>query len=216
MTVYRLNFGERKHRLLPVKAGVRTLSGGYAGWLYGLVAPGCFLIFSMPGAFADCLDDAAAYHGVPPVLARAIAMQESGMHPETVSRRNTNGTYDIGLMQINSAWLPLLAHYGISESALHDACVNAYVGTWILQQDIARYGVTWEAVGAYNAASPSKRELYATAIYRQLHGLLSAPQLPTVAGSPLAAGVGVSGPAATPDAAAGTGSTGKASGDGDE
>ncbi len=126
-------------------------------------------------ARGDCLDDAATWHNVPPVLARAIAMQESGMHPGTISARNANGSYDIGLMQINSSWLPTLARYGIGESALLDGCTNAYVGTWILQQNMVRYGQTWEAVGAYNAASPARRQRYASAVYGKLRQLLSSP-----------------------------------------
>ena len=119
-------------------------------------------------AMADCLDDAATYHNVYPALARAIAMHESRMNPRAISPPNSNGSYDIGLMQINSSWLPMLARYGISHDALLDGCVNAYVGTWILQQNISQYGYNWEAVGAYNASTPSKRQKYAMAIYEQL------------------------------------------------
>lgn len=79
---------------------------------------------SLPAARADCLDDAANYWSVPTSLARAVAMQESGMRPRVVSK-NTNGSRDIGLMQINSSWLPRLKQYGIGEEDLLDACKNA-------------------------------------------------------------------------------------------
>jgi len=126
---------------------------------------------------ADCLDDAALYHGVHPALARAIALQESQMHPEVISAPNSNGSYDIGLMQINSAWLPKLARWGISKSDLLNGCVNAYVGTWILSQNIERLGQTWDAIGAYNANSPEKRLVYARSIYRRLQQLAASQQL---------------------------------------
>jgi soluble lytic murein transglycosylase-like protein len=118
-------------------------------------------------AHADCLDDAAAYHHVSSQLVHAIAQHESGMRANAIYR-NSNGTEDIGLMQINSSWLPKLARYGIRREHLFSACVNAYVGTWILAANIRQFGPTWKAVGAYNSVSSAKQLVYANAIYRRL------------------------------------------------
>jgi soluble lytic murein transglycosylase-like protein len=116
---------------------------------------------------ADCIDDAAAYQHISTQLVRAIAQHESGMRANAVNV-NPDGSEDIGLMQINSSWLPTLARFGIGRSQLFDACVNAYVGTWILASNIRHFGPTWKAVGAYNAASSAKQLVYANAIYRRL------------------------------------------------
>jgi soluble lytic murein transglycosylase-like protein len=116
---------------------------------------------------ADCLDDAAAYRHLNPALVRAIAQHESGMHASAVNV-NRNGSEDIGLMQINSSWLPTLSRFGIRREHLFDACVNAYVGTWILASNCRRFGAIWKCVGAYNAVSPQKQLTYANAIYRLL------------------------------------------------
>ena len=83
---------------------------------------------------------------------------------------NANGSEDIGLMQINSSWLPMLARYGIRREHLFNACVNAYVGTWILAANFRQFGPTWKAVGAYNATSSSRQLVYANSIYRRLQG----------------------------------------------
>ncbi|MBU6486205.1 MAG: lytic transglycosylase domain-containing protein [Burkholderiales bacterium] len=127
----------------------------------------CVLAATPALAHADCIDDAAAYHRVSAQLVRAIAQQESSMRAETVTVNN-NGTVDIGLMQINSSWLPMLARFGVSREQLLNGCVNAYVGTWILASNIRRFGPTWKAVGAYNATSTAKQLIYANAIYRRL------------------------------------------------
>lgn len=128
----------------------------------------CAFAVMAPIAQADCLDDAANYWGVPPALARAIAQQESGMRPWIVSK-NRDGSKDLGLMQINSSWLPKLAKYGISAQELvSNACTNAYVGNWILAQNIQRLGYNWDAVGAYNSPTPANRYRYALGIYRRL------------------------------------------------
>jgi soluble lytic murein transglycosylase-like protein len=124
-------------------------------------------ILPMIPAQADCLDDAANYQHISVQLVRAIAQKESGMRADAVNL-NTDGSEDIGLMQVNSSELPTLASFGIGRAQLFDACVNAYVGTWILARKIRRFGPTWKAVGAYNASSSSKQLVYANDIYRRL------------------------------------------------
>jgi len=107
-----------------------------------------------------CLASAAQKYDIHKDLLAAIAEVESGMDPQALGK-NKDGTEDIGLMQINSRWLPVLAKYGVQRRDLFDPCVSAHVGAWILAQNIARYGNTWRAVGAYNAASEEKRLAYA-------------------------------------------------------
>src|SRR5690606_36371621 len=74
----------------------------------------------------------------------------------------------IGLMQINSAWLPVLGRWGITEERLYEPCISAYVGAWILAGNIARHGRTWRAVGAYNAVTPSRQLAYVRKVQKQL------------------------------------------------
>ena len=87
------------------------------------------------------------------------------MNPQAVGR-NRNGSRDIGLMQINSAWLPTLATRGIGERELFEPCTNIQVGAWILATNFQRLGYTWDAVGAYNAENPALRRAYAERVYR--------------------------------------------------
>lgn len=114
-----------------------------------------------------CWEDAATRYQVSSVLLYAIARTESGLNPQAIGR-NSNGSRDIGLMQINSAWLPTLASHGIGERDLFEPCVNIHVGAWILASNISRLGYTWEAVGAYNAANPALRRSYAEKVRRHL------------------------------------------------
>ncbi|MGC8213229.1 lytic transglycosylase domain-containing protein [Ralstonia pseudosolanacearum] len=130
-----------------------------------------FLLLALStAARADCLDDAAIYYRLDPNLVRAIAWHESGMRPLAINR-NSNGSVDVGLMQINSTWFPTLARAGIAPEHLWNACVNAYVGAWILSSNIARIGPNWKAVGAYNATSPEKQLRYANQIYARWQAL---------------------------------------------
>lgn len=108
----------------------------------------------------ECFEAASLRYDVSRRLLEAIAVVESSGNPAAINK-NANGSEDIGLMQINSSWLPKLGRYGIRRSDLFDPCVNINVGAWIMADNISRHGYSWEAVGAYNAVNPSKRLNYA-------------------------------------------------------
>ena len=114
-----------------------------------------------------CWEEAGTRYGVSPQLLYAIARTESSLNPQAIGR-NRNGSRDIGLMQINSAWLPALAALGIGECELLEPCTNIQVGAWILAGNVQRLGYTWDAVGAYNAESPARRRAYAERVYRHV------------------------------------------------
>jgi len=116
---------------------------------------------------ATCWDEAGRRYGINSYLLYAIAKTESSLNPSAINR-NKNGSYDIGLMQINSRWLPTLLKYGIREEQLLDACTSINVGAWILAENMRRLGNTWNAVGAYNARSSDKRLRYAMKVYRNI------------------------------------------------
>lgn len=101
-------------------------------------------------AMGFCYAEAAQRYQLPAELLRAIALVESGERHLPPSR-NANGTVDIGVMRINSGWLPRLAQYNIDEKKLsEDACLSVMVGAWILALNRAQLGNSWNAVGAYN------------------------------------------------------------------
>jgi soluble lytic murein transglycosylase-like protein len=116
-------------------------------------------------ACSFCFEEAGKLYDISPVLLKSIAKAESGFNP-SASHRNTNGTQDIGLMQINSAWVSTLGL--TSGELLADACLNVRAGAYILKDCISRYGYTWQAVGCYNASSPGKRSRYAWRIFEIL------------------------------------------------
>lgn len=118
----------------------------------------------------NCWLEAGRRYYIDPWLLYAIAQQESGLNNVAVNLRNKDGSIDIGLMQINTKWLPRLNKYGIRLKDLYEPCMNVHVGAWILALAIRQHGSSWEAVGAYNAGSNPERQhrraIYAASVYR--------------------------------------------------
>lgn len=79
---------------------------------------------------------------------------------------NTNGTFDLGLMQINTIWLgELSAQFSLSPKVLRialrdDACFNIEVAAWILKGRLVDADNFWEGVGAYHSRTPELRDRY--------------------------------------------------------
>lgn len=123
------------------------------------------LLIALPlYANAFCFEEAGDYYGISPQLLWSIAKTESNFNPTAINR-NTNGSYDYGVMQINSIWAKKL---GSTWNALSDPCTNVKIGAWILAQCIQDYGNSWRAVGCYNSRTPSKGDKYATKVFRVL------------------------------------------------
>lgn len=89
--------------------------------------------------------------------------------------RNTNGTHDLGPMQINSWWLPKLTVLTGWNSAtlrhwlIHDACFNVQVARWIFLSGLADTGTYWSAIGAYHSPTTSRARHYAQSVAKRLN-----------------------------------------------
>ncbi|HEY6872425.1 MAG TPA: lytic transglycosylase domain-containing protein [Geobacteraceae bacterium] len=125
------------------------------------------LLLGATGAAAEpfCFDEAGTQYSINPQILRAIAKVESNFNPRAINW-NTNGSYDFGVMQINSSWAPAL---GMERwNSLGDTCSNIKTGAMILANCMKKYGYTWEAIGCYNSQTPDKRDRYARAVFKQL------------------------------------------------
>lgn len=116
----------------------------------------------------QCFDIASIKYQIPNRLLKAIAKTETKMNPYAINI-NKNHTYDIGLMQINSAWLPKLNKVGITTKDLLKPCNNIQIGAWILSQNIKEYGFNGTAIGAYNSSIPEYRRRYMELVMRNIN-----------------------------------------------
>ena len=101
------------------------------------------------GSQSNYFEEAGKYYNVDPRLLWCVAKVESNHNPYAVGK-NTNGTYDIGLMQINTVHLKGLARHGITKNMLFDPKTNVYVGAWVMAGCIAKHGMTKNGITCYN------------------------------------------------------------------
>jgi hypothetical protein len=119
-----------------------------------------------------CWESAGATYHLDPWLLFAYAKTESSYNA-TAMNRNSNGSYDIGLMQINSSWLPTLKRYGIGAQDLLNPCRSIFVGAWIAAQNIQRFGYNIDGIGAYNSpGNLTIRRRYASKVYENYQYLV--------------------------------------------
>ncbi|MEJ5339251.1 MAG: lytic transglycosylase domain-containing protein [Aquificaceae bacterium] len=117
-----------------------------------------------------CFQQASEVYDIPKKLMVVIAYVESGLNPKAYNR-NKNGTYDIGIMQVNSSNIPLLMRKGIigGEQDLWHPCKNIMAGGYILRECILKNGVSWKAVDCYNKGKNAREtSKYVWKVYRTL------------------------------------------------
>jgi hypothetical protein len=78
---------------------------------------------SMAVPYLSCMVLVAHLYGLPPRVLPSIQAVEGG-RPGSVSM-NANGTADLGVMQVNTRWLPaLVAYTGLPEAVVRDRLTN--------------------------------------------------------------------------------------------
>ena len=123
-----------------------------------------------PPSYVGCFYSSSRKYGVPADLMMAIAQTESSFN-HRVSGRLVHGT-DHGLMQINDYWVPKLRkRFNITLTDIYDPCTNIEIAAWILAHNLVQFGYSWRAVGAYNAVTEWKREVYIKKVANNLKKL---------------------------------------------
>lgn len=121
---------------------------------------------------AGCIAQAATAFQVDPIALELIREVEGGQ-PGTASR-NDNGSVDLGVMQVNSWWLPRLEALGITRDELqNDTCINVSVAAWIYVQEFAQSGDMARAVAAYHSPTPRHQARYLRLVERAIDRRLS-------------------------------------------
>jgi len=122
---------------------------------------------------SSCLLIASNNYQIPSDILQSIMIAEGGKIGQV--RHNTNGSYDMGIMQINSLWLPELAkHWNVREidaayALINDPCSNINVAAWILKQKMQETnGDLFKGIGHYHSKTPKYRNAYVNRVYKIL------------------------------------------------
>ena len=129
-----------------------------------------------------CLEAASRAYRVPPAILVVLLNVEGGSLGAV--SQNTNGTVDIGPMQVNQIWVPqVAAHWSTTNDRAYRAlrdnlCANVEAGAWILRQGLDEaHGNFWDGVGYYHSHDPGHKQTYLRSVLQQV--LRLQPSRPT-------------------------------------
>ena len=121
--------------------------------------------------FLSCMALVAQIYTLPPRVLPAIQRVEGGQ-PGLV-RTNMNGSQDLGIMQINTIWLPYLSTYThlaateVRTRLLTRDCFNIAAAGLIMRIYLDETGGDLlRAVGNYNSHTPALNQIYQSKVLR--------------------------------------------------
>lgn len=126
----------------------------------------------MAVAYLSCMALVAHLYHLPPRVLPSIQGVEGGV-PGMVSR-NLNGTDDLGVMQINTIWLPALKLLTklpepvLRERLTNRACFNIAAAGAIMRLHLDESkGDLMRAIGNYHSRTPGLHQQYRLKVLRQ-------------------------------------------------
>lgn len=87
---------------------------------------------------------------------------------------NSNGSHDLGPLQVNSYWVPKIAMMVSRRPAdvrawlITDPCFNVQAARWIFLSGLHATGDYWKAIGVYHSPTPSRQRMYVASVSRHL------------------------------------------------
>jgi hypothetical protein len=125
----------------------------------------------MPVPYLACMLAVSQFYHLPPRVLPSIQVVEAG-HPGTISR-NFNGSADLGVMQVNTRWVPPIArawHMTPREVAgrlINDPCFNIAAAGAIMRIYLDEsHGNVVQAVGYYHSHTPELASWYQVRVIR--------------------------------------------------
>lgn len=89
---------------------------------------------------------------------------------------NSNGTHDLGPLQINSWWVRRIASH-IDRPEAHvrhwlrfDPCFNAQAARWVFLSALRATGNYWRAIGVYHSPTAWRQRRYISSLAMHLRG----------------------------------------------
>lgn len=109
-----------------------------------------FICFANENAYDALFVKYSKIHRIPSQLLWAIAKTESNFNPSAINKANDNGTYDIGLMQVNSIHEENLKKLGLTLNDLYDPEINVRYASAYLAKCFKKWGFNYKGLNCYN------------------------------------------------------------------
>jgi hypothetical protein len=130
----------------------------------------------MPVPFLTCMALTANFYALPPRVLPSIQAVEGG-RPGLV-HHNTDGSADLGLMQINTRWIAPIAEVTGSPPAqvtarlIADGCFSIAAAGAILRAYLGEtHGDLMLAIGDYHSHTPPLNQAYQAMVYQRAAAL---------------------------------------------
>jgi hypothetical protein len=135
----------------------------------------------MPVPYLACMLAVSQFYHLPPRVLPSIQVVEAG-HPGTISR-NFNGTADLGVMQVNTRWIPWLARAWamtpreVAGRLIKEPCFNITSAGAIMRIYLDESGGdVVRAVGYYHSHTPELAGDYQIRVIRASFMLFGRPR----------------------------------------
>lgn len=126
----------------------------------------------------ECFNEEAKRQKLEPLRLLAVMRTEAGR--VGMFSPNSNGSYDIGPMQVNTIHLrDLSSTYKVSPGQLaqllaYDGCFNVAVGAWMLRTKTNEAGGDfWYGIGRYHSKTPKYSNSYILRVHRHMMEMVS-------------------------------------------
>lgn len=136
-----------------------------AGGSHGDTPLRCTVRSPMSVPFLACMAAAAAFYHLPPRVLPSIHAVEGGQIG--LVRFNTNGSADLGVMQVNTIWIQPLARFAdmkaeaVVDHLMHDPCFSIAAAAAIMRLYLTEaHGNLMAAIGYYHSHSPGLGAAY--------------------------------------------------------
>lgn len=120
-----------------------------------------------PVNIPKCVIQSSVDYSIPVRLILAIQKTEGGKIG--MKNKNRNGTYDYGVMQINTIWINKLKNqFKIDEEmVMNDYCLSVRTAAYILRYEInLEKGNFWSGIGHYHSRTKHLKDAYIMKVYK--------------------------------------------------
>lgn len=118
-----------------------------------------------------CSVEAAIHYDMPADLIYGVSLTEGGSSDSKV--RNSNGTFDLGYMQFNTAYLKTLSNEGVNaDDVVKKNCYPFHLAAWRIKNHLLEPGTDLlQKVAFYHSRTPKFNNIYKKKLQQNIRNM---------------------------------------------